>query len=41
MQFRKWGWFILIQKTMPQVHLEQELNILGEKAKSAYGAYEK
>merc|ERR1712083_853917 len=37
------GWFIIIQKTRPligQVNLEQELAILEEKAKSAYGAYE-
>merc|ERR1719208_31215 len=43
MQLRNWGWFILIQKTRPligQVNLEQELGILEEKAKSAYGAYE-
>merc|ERR1719288_725642 len=40
---RNWGWFIIIQKTRPligQVNLEQELRILEEKAKSAYGAYE-
>merc|ERR1711881_304821 len=40
---RTWGWFIIIQKTKPligQVNLEQELAILEEKAKSAYGAYE-
>merc|ERR1711997_1226185 len=39
---RSWGWFIIIQKTRPligQVNLEQELAILEEKAKSAYGAY--
>merc|ERR1711936_1215542 len=38
-----WGWFIIIQKTRPligQVNLEQELAILEEKAKGAYGAYE-
>merc|ERR1712165_355955 len=38
-----WGWFIIIQKTRPligQVNLEQELRLLEEKAKSAYGAYE-
>merc|ERR1719510_1866524 len=38
-----WGWFIIIQKTRPligQVNSEQELAILEEKAKSAYGAYE-
>merc|ERR1712110_994608 len=40
---RNWGWFIIIQKTRPligQVNLEQELGILEEKAKKAYGAYE-
>merc|ERR1712038_634232 len=40
---RNWGWFIIIQKTRPligQVNLEQELAILEEKAKTAYGAYE-
>merc|ERR1712223_190622 len=40
---RNWGWFIIIQKTRPligQVNLEQELAILEEKSKSAYGAYE-
>merc|ERR1712083_190239 len=40
---KNWGWFIIIQKTRPligQVNLEQELAILEEKAKSAYGAYE-
>merc|ERR1711881_214287 len=40
---RSWGWFIIIQKTRPligQVNLEQELAILEEKAKGAYGAYE-
>merc|ERR1719340_398730 len=40
---RSWGWFIIIQKTRPligQVNLEQELAILEEKAKTAYGAYE-
>merc|ERR1711997_188769 len=39
---RSWGWFIIIQKTRPligQVNLEQELAILEEKAKTAYGAY--
>merc|ERR1711881_693969 len=38
-----WGWFIIIQKTRPligQINLEEELRILEEKAKSAYGAYE-
>merc|ERR1711971_524020 len=40
---REWGWFIIIQKTRPligQINLEDELRILEEKAKSAYGAYE-
>merc|ERR1711884_707149 len=40
---RNWGWFIIIQKTRPligQVNLEQELAILEEKSKSAYGACE-
>jgi len=40
---KDWGWFIIIQKTRPligQVNLEEELRILEEKAKSAYGAYE-
>merc|ERR1712061_49600 len=40
---RSWGWFIIIQKTKPligQINLEEELRILEEKAKSAYGAYE-
>jgi len=43
MTLRSWGWFIIIQKTRPligQVNLEEELRILEEKAKSAYGAYE-
>ena len=43
MTLRNWGWFILIQKTRPligQINLEEELRILEEKAKSAYGAYE-
>merc|ERR1719402_1988239 len=40
---REWGWFIIIQKTRPligQINLEEELRILEEQAKSAYGAYE-
>merc|ERR1712083_3324 len=40
---RNWGWFIIILKTRPligQINLEQELGILEEKAKKAYGAYE-
>merc|ERR1719270_396212 len=39
---RSWGWFIIIQKTRPligQINLEEELRILEEKAKGAYGAY--
>merc|ERR1719466_395091 len=40
---RSWGWFIIIQKTRPligQINLEEELRILEDKAKSAYGEYE-
>merc|ERR1719266_2413155 len=40
---RNWGWFIIIQKTRPligQINLEEQLNILEQQAKSAYGAYE-
>merc|ERR1712029_849811 len=40
MTLRTWGWFILIQKTRPligQVNLEEELRLLEEKAKDAYG----
>merc|ERR1712088_350513 len=43
MSMREWGWFIIIQKTRPligQINLEEELRILEDKAKSAYGAYE-
>merc|ERR1712038_1309735 len=43
MALRNWGWFIIIQKTRPligQINLEEELRLLEEKAKSAYGAYE-
>merc|ERR1739838_998210 len=39
---RSWGWFIIIQKTRPligQVNLEEELRMLEDKAKDAYGAY--
>merc|ERR1711935_378835 len=39
---RSWGWFIIIQKTKPligQVNLEEELRMLEDKAKGAYGAY--
>merc|ERR1712083_674007 len=43
MSMREWGWFIIIQKTSPligSINLEEELRILEDKAKSAYGAYE-
>merc|ERR1711934_1348384 len=43
MSMREWGWFIIIQKTRPligSINLEEELRILEDKAKSAYGAYE-
>merc|ERR1712241_869092 len=39
---RSWGWFIIIQKTRPligQINLEEELRLLEDKAKDAYGAY--
>merc|ERR1719447_986825 len=39
---RNWGWFIIIQKTRPligQINLEEELRMLEEKAKDAYGKY--
>merc|ERR1719483_658582 len=39
---REWGWFIIIQKTKPligRVNLEEELRILEERAKDAYGGY--
>merc|ERR1719189_1072331 len=42
MTLRTWGWFIIIQKTRPligQINLEEELRILEEKAKDAYGSY--
>merc|ERR1740129_1781551 len=42
MSMREWGWFIIIQKTRPmigQVNLEEELRILEDKAKDAYGSY--
>merc|ERR1719297_417912 len=47
-QFRKyvknrtWGWFIIIAKTRPLIGVpnpEEELRLLEEKAKAAYGAY--
>jgi len=40
---RDWGWFTIIRKTMPLVGVpnpEEELRVLEEKAKLAYGAYE-
>merc|ERR1712088_1278165 len=43
MSMREWGWFIIIQKTRPligSINLEEELRILEDKTKSAYGAYE-
>jgi len=43
MTLRNWGWFIIIQKTRPmigQIDLQEELRLLEEKAKTAYGAYE-
>ncbi len=43
MSLRNWGWFILINKTKPligQTNIEEELRLLEEKAKEAYGAYE-
>merc|ERR1719275_261370 len=42
MSMREWGWFIIIQKTRPligSINLEEELRILEEKAKDAYGSY--
>ena len=47
-QFRKyiknrtWGWFVIIAKTRPLIGIpnpEEELRLLEEKAKDAYGAY--
>jgi len=43
MSLRNWGWFIIINKTKPligQTNIEEELRLLEEKAKEAYGAYE-
>merc|ERR1719209_2773040 len=43
MSLRNWGWFIIIQKTKPligQVTMEQELNMLLEKANETWGVYE-
>merc|ERR1712045_1000791 len=39
---RTWGWFIIIAKTRPLIGVsnpEEELRLLEEKAKAAYGAY--
>ena len=39
---RDWPWFVIIQKTRPLIGLpnpEEELRVLEEKAKSAYGSY--
>ena len=38
---RTWGWFIIIAKTRPLIGVpnpEEELRLLEEKAKAAYGA---
>merc|ERR1712142_1155377 len=40
---RNWGWFVIIRKTKPLIGVpnpEEELRLLEEKAKEAYGAYE-
>merc|ERR1712106_706321 len=40
---RNWGWFVIIRKTKPLIGMrnpEEELRLLEEKAKDAYGAYE-
>ena len=40
---RTWGWFIIIAKTRPLIGVpnpEEELRLLEEKAKAAYGAYQ-
>merc|ERR1719471_2260492 len=39
---RNWGWFVIIRKTRPLIGIpnpEEELRLLEEKAKEAYGAY--
>merc|ERR1712029_1184148 len=39
---RNWGWFVIIRKTKPLIGVpnpEEELRLLEEKAKAAYGAY--
>merc|ERR1719384_2106824 len=39
---RNWGWFVIIAKTRPLIGIpnpEEELRLLEEKAKDAYGAY--
>merc|ERR1711962_35601 len=43
MSLRNWGWFVIIQKTKPligQVTMEQELNMLLEKANETWGVYD-
>merc|ERR1712180_220740 len=43
MSLRDWGWFVIIQKTKPligQVTMEQELNMLLEKANETWGVYD-
>ena len=43
MSLRDWGWYIIINKTKGQIgqpNIEEELRLLEEKAKQAYGAYE-
>jgi myosin heavy chain 6/7 len=40
---REWGWFVIIQKTKPligQLDVNEELRMLEDKAKEAYGAYQ-
>ena len=42
MKNRDWGWFVIIRKTKPLIGMpnpEEELRLLEEKAKAAYGAY--
>merc|ERR1719483_599869 len=39
---RSWGWFIIVPKTKPligQIDINDELRVLEEKAKDAYGSY--
>merc|ERR1719510_1507662 len=43
MSLRRWGWFVLIQKTRPligQPNPEEELRLLEEQADAKYGAYD-